>query len=169
MPIRGRSCSELGLEHEEKYLKELREVRGLEVVEISTLEDGRRRRLRQGRRGPGAGAIYQATFLQGQWGGRADFLIRVKTRASLDHGRMKLLRLVGKVDENRALMQLCFIQASCCNSGREPERCMSCSGEARTRRFRSVTSRSSVRSKAIFSLHWPTTHHVSRRRSHCLW
>src|SRR6185295_6886815 len=56
----------LGLDHEANYLKELREGRGLEVIEISTeggwdnAANATRDAMRQG-----AAAIYQATFLHG--------------------------------------------------------------------------------------------------------
>src|SRR6478672_4833433 len=74
----------LGLEHEAKYLRELREVRELEVVEIST-EGGWEKAAKATREAmrDGVDAIYQATFLQGQWGGRSDFLLRVDTPSDL--------------------------------------------------------------------------------------
>jgi hypothetical protein len=57
----------LGLEHEAKYLRALREDRGLNVVEIST-EEGWEKAAKATREAMGRGveAIYQATFLQGQ-------------------------------------------------------------------------------------------------------
>ena len=64
----------LGLEHEQKYLKELVETTGLKVVEIST--DGGWSEAAVATRvamAAGAEAMYQATFMDGPWGGRADF------------------------------------------------------------------------------------------------
>ena len=73
----------LGLEHELKYLNELK-ARGLKVVEISTdvpwsqAAAATREAMVQG-----AGVIYQATFIEEPWAGRADFLIRVETPSEL--------------------------------------------------------------------------------------
>src|SRR6266542_1795365 len=73
----------LGLEHEQKYLNELK-ARGLNVVEISTdvpwsqAAAATREAMVQG-----ADVIYQATFIQEPWAGRADFLIRVETPSEL--------------------------------------------------------------------------------------
>src|SRR5437588_10555986 len=71
----------LGQAHEQAYLTQLTE-QGLTIVEIPT--DGSRRdaaaRTVEAIRG-GADVIYQASFLDdqhdGQWYGRADFLVRV--------------------------------------------------------------------------------------------
>src|SRR6266536_4496452 len=73
----------LGLEHEQKYLDELK-ARGLKVVEIPTdvswseTAVATREAMVQG-----ADVIYQATFIQEPWAGRADFLIRVEMPSEL--------------------------------------------------------------------------------------
>ncbi len=115
----------LGLEHEEKYLKELREVRGLEVVEISTQDGWEKAAVRLGTAmGQGADAIYQATFLQGQWGGRADFLLRVETPSELGPWSYEVVETkLAKSTKARALIQLCFYsELVAAIQGREPEK-----------------------------------------------
>jgi hypothetical protein len=73
----------LGLEHEQKYLDELK-ARGLKVVEIPTdvlwseAAEATLEAMVQG-----ADVIYQATFIQESWAGRADFLMRVETPSDL--------------------------------------------------------------------------------------
>ena len=73
----------LGEAHEQAYLTHLTE-QGRAIVEIQT--DGSRRdaaaRTVEAIRG-GAEVIYQASFLDDQWYGRADFLIRVDTPSKL--------------------------------------------------------------------------------------
>src|SRR6185369_9064571 len=73
----------LGHAHEQAYLTQLTE-QGLTIEEIPT--DGSRRdaaaRTIEAIRG-GADVIYQATFLDDQWYGRADFLVRVDKSSDL--------------------------------------------------------------------------------------
>ncbi len=101
---------ELGLRHEQEYLRRLTDELGLEVVTVpdglSWSEAGDRtvEAMRAG-----AEAIYQASFLTGelnrreallnsratappQWYGRADFLLRVESPSELGSGRMKWWR-----------------------------------------------------------------------------
>src|SRR5207249_8365028 len=75
---------ELGLEHEQRYLRELIGKDGLGVVQIDVngaWEDAAAETMQALRRG--ADAIYQATLLDGPWGGRSDFLVRVNTPSAL--------------------------------------------------------------------------------------
>jgi hypothetical protein len=75
---------ELGLTHEHMYLRHLAEIQGLQVVHIPTdvpWADAVSRTVEA--IGEGAGAVYQATFQDGVWRGRADFLIRVDRRSAL--------------------------------------------------------------------------------------
>src|SRR4051794_881270 len=71
-----------GLEHERRYLESLKAA-GKSVVEIpgGSGAEGRRRAEAQTveamRRG--VDVVYQGTFLDGAWGGQADFLLRVET------------------------------------------------------------------------------------------
>ena len=115
----------LGLEHEAKYLKELREVRGLEVVEIST-EGGWEKAAKATRQAmrQGLDAIYQATFIQGQWGGRADFLLRVETPSELGPWSYEVVETkLAKSTKARALMQLCFYsELVAAIQGKDPEK-----------------------------------------------
>ena len=108
----------LGLEHEQKYLRKLVETRGLDVVEIPTETS-----VEIPARVPwseaadltceamikGADAIYQATFLQDPWGGRADFLLRVDTPSSLGPWSYEVVETkLAKSTRARAIIQLCF-------------------------------------------------------------
>jgi hypothetical protein len=70
---------ELGIRHEQAFLRHLIDTERLEVVEIPTVDiswtDAVARTVDAVRQG--ADAIYQATFQDGPWGGRSDFLVRV--------------------------------------------------------------------------------------------
>jgi uncharacterized protein len=98
----------LGLEHEQLYLKHLRETRGLSVTEVpehgeeaaaATLEAVQR----------GDPAIYQATFVSGPWRGRADFLLRVDTRSRLGEWSYEAVDTkLARSTKAGAIIQLCF-------------------------------------------------------------
>jgi len=115
----------LGLEHEAKYLKELREDCGLAVVEIST-EGGWEKAAEATRAAMSRGvdAIYQATLIQGQYGGRADFLLRVETPSELGPWSYEVVETkLAKSTKARALMQLCFYsELVAAIQGKEPEK-----------------------------------------------
>src|SRR6266542_1183140 len=69
----------LGLKHEQAHLGDL-ELQGLTVVKIpGDIPWADAAALTREAMLKGAAAIYQATFLDGQWGGRADFVVRVET------------------------------------------------------------------------------------------
>src|SRR5262245_40974733 len=75
---------QLGFEHERRYLEELTRDKGHSVVEIdveATWADAMAETVEALR--AGVDVVYQATLLDGNWGGRADFLIRVDTPSSL--------------------------------------------------------------------------------------
>ena len=74
--------------------------------------------------GRGVDAIYQATFLQGQWGGRADFLLRVETPSELGPWSYEVVETkLAKSTKARALMQLCFYsELVAAIQGKEPEK-----------------------------------------------
>src|SRR6266550_802931 len=100
----------LGLEHEQKYLKELIDVEGLKVVEIPTnVPWSEAAALTRDSMAAGADAIYQATFLAEPWGGRADFILRVETPSSLGPWSYEVVETkLAKSTRARALIQLCF-------------------------------------------------------------
>jgi uncharacterized protein len=57
----------------------------------------------------GADVIYQATFIQEPWAGRADFLIRVETPSELGAWSYEVVETkLAKSTKARALIQLCF-------------------------------------------------------------
>ncbi len=114
----------LGLEHEQKYLNELK-ARGLNVVEISTdvpwsqAAAATREAMVQG-----ADVIYQATFIQEPWAGRADFLIRVETPSELGAWSYEVVETkLAKTTKGRALIQLClYSELAAAIQGKVPER-----------------------------------------------
>jgi predicted RecB family nuclease len=99
----------LGQAHEQAYLTQLTE-QGLTIVEIPA--DGSRRdaaaRTVEAIRG-GAEVIYQATFLDDQWYGRADFLIRVDKPSELGAFSYEVVETkLARSTKARAIIQLCF-------------------------------------------------------------
>src|ERR1700722_1156702 len=98
----------LGLQHEKSYLNKLDE--STQVVQIpcdipwaaavaQTIEALQR----------GVGAVYQATFQNGNWGGRSDFLIRVDRPSSLGPWSYEVVETkLARSAKARALIQLCF-------------------------------------------------------------
>ena len=114
----------LGLEHEQKYLDELKGL-GLRITEISTdtlwsvAAEATREAMAEG-----VDVIYQATFLQEPWGGRADFLRRVETPSGLGDWSYEAVETkLAKSTKARALIQLClYSELVAAIQGREPER-----------------------------------------------
>jgi len=100
----------LGLAHEQRYLRELAEKDRLAVAQIDV--NGRwedavsetDRALHEG-----ADAIYQATFLDGQWGGRSDFLVRVSRPSALGSWSYEVVETkLARSTKATAIVQLCF-------------------------------------------------------------
>ena len=100
----------LGLEHEQRYLRELAEKDGLAVAQIDvsgSWEDAVEETVRALREG--VDAVYQATFLNGQWGGRADFLARVNKPSTLGSWSYEVVETkLARSTKATALVQLCF-------------------------------------------------------------
>jgi predicted RecB family nuclease len=76
----GDLVKRLGNEHEARYLERLRDA-GRDVVEISLGDEGdwdweRAARETEGAFAAGAGVVYQAAFVDGEWRGLADFVER---------------------------------------------------------------------------------------------
>jgi predicted RecB family nuclease len=100
----------LGIEHEQRYLRVLAEKGGLSIIQIA---DGGNwkdavaetvQALRQG-----VEAVYQGTFLDGQWGGRSDFLLRVNTPSALGSWSYEVVETkLARSTKATALVQLCF-------------------------------------------------------------
>jgi predicted RecB family nuclease len=101
---------ELGIRHELAYLHHLTDTQGLEVVHIPTdipWRDAVTRTVEAIRRG--ADAVYQATFEDGPWGGRSDFLIRVKTGSRLGNFSYEVVETkLARSAKARAILQLCL-------------------------------------------------------------
>ncbi|HKR60306.1 MAG TPA: TM0106 family RecB-like putative nuclease, partial [Pyrinomonadaceae bacterium] len=104
----------LGQAHEQAYLTHLTK-QGLTIVEIPAVEiptEGSRReaaaRTVEAIR-TGADVIYQATFFDDQWYGRADFLIRVEKRSELGSFSYESVETkLARSTKARAIIQLCF-------------------------------------------------------------
>jgi predicted RecB family nuclease len=101
---------ELGLRHEEAYLRHLTDKQGLQVIHIPTdiaWTDAVSRTVEAIREG--ADAVYQATFQDGMWRGRADFLIRVDRPSELGDFSYEVVETkLARAAKVRAILQLCF-------------------------------------------------------------
>jgi len=99
----------LGNEHEQQHLRQLEED-GLSIAKIclggsweSAVEETKKA-IRSG-----ADAIYQATFLDGEWQGRSDFLIRVNTHSELGDWSYEVVETkLARRTKAGAIVQLCF-------------------------------------------------------------
>ena len=100
----------LGLEHEQRYLRGLAERDGLAIAQIDvsgTWEDAVAQT--GGALREGIDAVYQATFLDAPWGGRADFLVRVDKPSALGSWSYEVVETkLARSTKATALVQLCF-------------------------------------------------------------
>jgi predicted RecB family nuclease len=101
----------LGIQHEVAYLHHLTDTRNLEVVHIPTdipWGDAVARTVEAIFRG--TDAVYQATFQDGPWVGRSDFLIRINTKpSSLGNFSYEVVETkLARSTKARAILQLCF-------------------------------------------------------------
>lgn len=117
---------ELGLRHEQAYLS-LLQSQGRTVITIPTENtpwsaafDLTLQAMREG-----VDVIYQATFMDGDWGGRADFLMRVATASALGDWSYEAVETkLAHSTKARALIQLClYSELIATIQGREPN-CM---------------------------------------------
>jgi predicted RecB family nuclease len=101
---------ELGIRHEQAYFRYLTQAQGLQIAEISTTiswAEAVAHTLDALRRG--VSVIYQATFQDGPWHGRSDFLIRVPKVSSLGPWSYEPLETkMARSTRAGALIQLCF-------------------------------------------------------------
>ncbi len=101
---------ELGARHEQAYLRHLAVDQGLDVTNIPTdisWAEGTAQTADALRRG--ASVIYQATFQNGPWHGRSDFLIRVAKPSQLGVWSYEPLETkLARSTKAGALVQLCF-------------------------------------------------------------
>ena len=100
----------LGLEHEQRYLRELSDKDGFAVSQIDIngrWEDAVAATVRAMHQG--VDAVYQAMFLDGPWGGRSDFLVRVNTPSALGSWSYEVVETkLARSTKATALVQLCF-------------------------------------------------------------
>jgi uncharacterized protein len=100
----------LGLEHEKQYLRHLIDNEALAVTQIDvgvSWHEAASETIRAMR--SGAPAIYQATFLDGPWRGRADFLIRVDRPSGLGQWSYEVVDTkLARTTKSGAVIQLCF-------------------------------------------------------------
>src|ERR1700678_982275 len=101
---------ELGERHEAAYFNQLASKPGYRVVSIPTdVEWPEAVRTTKEAIRDGADVIYQATFQDGNWGGRADFLARVDKPTSLASFSYEVVETkLAKSAKLRAILQLCF-------------------------------------------------------------
>jgi uncharacterized protein len=100
----------LGREHEQRYLRELIEKHGLEVAQINTDSAWGEAVAETIRLLKAAvDSAYQATFLNGNWGGRSDFLLRVNSPSVLGDWSYEVTETkLARSTKATALIQLCF-------------------------------------------------------------
>ncbi len=100
----------LGLQHEQAYLRYLTDDLGLQVVHIPSdvaWAEAVSRTISAIR--DGADAVYQATFQDGIWRGRSDFLIRVDRPSALGDFSYEVVETkLARAAKVRAILQLCF-------------------------------------------------------------
>src|SRR5499426_67467 len=131
-----------GEEHERVYLERLR-AEGRAIVEIQLGEpwdfEAAAARTAQAMR-EGAEVISQATFVDGRWRGRADFLLRVERTTKLGAwGYEPLDAKLARAEKPTYVLQLCFYSAAVAAiQGPPPERMhvLLGIGEQRSLRFR---------------------------------
>jgi uncharacterized protein len=100
----------LGLEHEQRYLRELTDKDGLAVSQIATSglwKDAVAETVKALHHG--VDAVYQGTFLDAPWGGRSDFLVRVNTPSALGSWSYEVVETkLARSTKATAVIQLCF-------------------------------------------------------------
>src|SRR6266446_1310482 len=100
----------LGIQHEQAYLRHLMDEQHLRVVAIPD-EISRSEAVAQTLQAirSGAQVIYQARFLEGEWYGRADFLVRVDKPSQLGAFSYEVVETkLARSTKARAIIQLCF-------------------------------------------------------------
>jgi uncharacterized protein len=100
----------LGIEHERRHLRKLVGEHGLAVdqIDINDPWTDAVAKTATALRG-GADAVYQGTFLDGKWGGRPDFLLRVNTPSALGAWSYEVAETkLARSSKAGAIIQLCF-------------------------------------------------------------
>ena len=128
-----------GQQHELAYLATLRET-GREVVEIPMHDwdfDAAAARTLDAMRG-GADVIWQATFVDGAWRGRADFLVRVPGTSRLGAWRYEPVDAkLAREEKPTYVLQLCFYSDGLARAqGERPEQMHVFLGVGQTRPLR---------------------------------
>src|ERR1700733_9257119 len=100
----------LGIEHEQRHLRELEAKGGLSITQIAVggnWKDAVAETVRALHEG--VDAVYQATFLDAPWGGRSDFLVRVNTPSVLGSWSYEVVETkLARSTKATAVVQLCF-------------------------------------------------------------
>lgn len=114
----------LGREHEQRYLRELLGKHGLEVAQINTdiaWNEAVAETIRLLK--AGVDSAYQGTFLNGNWGGRSDFVLRVARSSVLGGWSYEVTETkLARSTKATALIQLCFYSELLSRiQGMEPE------------------------------------------------
>jgi predicted RecB family nuclease len=100
----------LGLEHEKQYLRHLIDNEALAVTQIdvgASWDEAAAETIRAMH--SGVPAVYQATFLDGPWRGRGDFLVRVDRSSALGLWSYEVVDTkLARSTKSGAVIQLCF-------------------------------------------------------------
>lgn len=100
--------AQLGLKHELTYLERLGNPGNVVAITRDLAWGDAVARTLEAMRA-GAQVIHQATFQEGQWGGRADFLVRVEKPSALGAWSYEVVEAkLARSTKARALIQLCF-------------------------------------------------------------
>ena len=132
-----------GLEHEKRYLEELRSA-GKSIVEIETVfdPDGRRRAEEQtvAAMRSGVDVVYQGTFFDGAWGGQADFLLKVPGTSDFGDWLYEIAdtKLARKLKVAALLQMATYAERLTVLQGVEPPRIHVVTGDGVSRMWRLV-------------------------------
>jgi uncharacterized protein len=98
---------ELGIRHEQAFLRHLAQTKEVVQIPSEPWADAVARTVEALRRG--VDVVYQATFQDGPWGGRSDFLIRVGKPSALGPFSYEVVETkLARSAKARAILQLCF-------------------------------------------------------------
>ncbi|MGH3517100.1 MAG: TM0106 family RecB-like putative nuclease [Haloechinothrix sp.] len=133
----------LGLEHEAAYLEQLR-TEGRTIAEMETVFGDDARRAAEARTldamRSGVDVVYQATLYDGQWGGQADFLLKVDRPSELGDWCYEIAdtKLARRLKVPALLQMATYAERLAVLQGVEPDRVYVVTGDGVSRPWRLV-------------------------------
>src|SRR4051794_17663639 len=136
MSDQGQLVADLGIAHELRYLESL-EAEGGSVARLAGERDEAATVVAMR---AGYDVIYQATFLDGTWGGQADFLLKTATPSALGNWSYEVAdaKLARRVKVPALLQMATYADRVARLQGREPERLFVVTGDGTERPWRLV-------------------------------